>query len=142
MKKYARIIDAETGLCTVGTGTDISFYESLGMTQREVEKGSDGMWYLAGRAPRPAALPEKVREQKIRRERDRRLNASDYLLMPDYPLSDIDRRAVMNYRRQLRDLPARKGFPWSGDKHDPAIPWPELPLLKEEETQNKEPLCA
>jgi len=51
MKKYAKIIDDETKECEVGLGTDAEFYESLGMTEMEVEEAYTGNWYLEGYAP-------------------------------------------------------------------------------------------
>lgn len=33
------------------TGTNHAFYESIGMTQMDVEQGYDGQWYVAGYAP-------------------------------------------------------------------------------------------
>jgi len=62
----------------------------------------------------------------IRAERDRRLTACDYLMMPDYPLDSADRTAWSDYRQTLRDLPQHDGFPWSGSD-DPAVPWPVEP---------------
>lgn len=72
MKKYAKIVDPEKGLCEVGIGdpdavyqviTDddgnektlyvADFYKSLGMELMEVEQGADGNWYAAGFAPAP-----------------------------------------------------------------------------------------
>jgi hypothetical protein len=53
MKRYAKIIDKEKGTCQVGIGTDVEFYQSLGMEEMEVEQGSDGRWYLAGFVPPP-----------------------------------------------------------------------------------------
>lgn len=56
MLKYAKIINAETNECEVGLGTNGQFYESVGMTQTDVEQAYNGNWYLAGYAP---AAPEK-----------------------------------------------------------------------------------
>ena len=56
MIKYAKIVDPEKGICSVGIGTDDEFYKSLGMEEMEVEEGHDGNWYIAGKAPAP---PEK-----------------------------------------------------------------------------------
>ena len=61
----------------------------------------------------------------LRSERDRRLAATDFLLMPDYPLSDDQRAVVQAYRQALRDLPAQEGAPWDGGGE--TTPWPELP---------------
>jgi len=63
----------------------------------------------------------------IRSERDQRITATDYLAMPDYPLSDESLAAVKSYRQTLRDLPTQDGFPWGGDIS--AAPWPEMPAI-------------
>ena len=67
---------------------------------------------------------EKAQSIPIRAERDRRLAETDYLMMPDYPLSDADRERMKTYRQQLRDLPADPAFPWGGAVDD--VPWPKL----------------
>lgn len=52
MIKYAKIIDKKTGLCEVGTGTNIKFYQSIGMTQLNVQQSDiDNNWYLAEKCP-------------------------------------------------------------------------------------------
>ena len=51
MKKYAKIINNNTKVCQVGTGTNSEFYKSIGMKEIEVEQGFDGQWYVAGYAP-------------------------------------------------------------------------------------------
>lgn len=68
---------------------------------------------------------EEARFERLRSERDRRLAATDYLLMPDYPLDNTHKEAVRLYRQALRDLPALSGAPWDGGGE--ATPWPELP---------------
>lgn len=69
---------------------------------------------------------EEARFERLRAERDRRLSATDYLLMPDYPLNDTLKGAVQLYRQALRDLPAQEGAPWDGGGE--ATPWPEQVL--------------
>ena len=66
---------------------------------------------------------EEARFERLRAERDRRLTATDYLLMSDYPISDVQRAVVQAYRQALRDLPAQSGAPWDGGGE--ATPWPE-----------------
>lgn len=66
----------------------------------------------------------------LRAERDRRLTATDYLLMFDYPISDDQRAVVQAYRQALRDLPAQPGAPWDGGGE--ATPWPEIPNVLQE----------
>ena len=68
---------------------------------------------------------EEARFERLRSERDQRLAATDYLLMPDYPLSDDQRIILQVYRQALRDLPSQEGAPWDGGAED--TPWPEIP---------------
>lgn len=60
MKKYAKIINEETKACEVGLGTNSTFYQSIGMTEMEVEQAYDGSWYVAGYAP---VKPEPTKEE-------------------------------------------------------------------------------
>ena len=53
---------------------------------------------------------------RIRVERDRRLSACDWTMMPDAQLSDEDRAKWVKYRQALRD------FPLSCDPFNPV--WP------------------
>lgn len=77
--------------------------------------------------PEKPALTEAELFQKLRAERDRRLSATDYLLMADYPLSENQRTVVQAYRQALRDLPAQKGAPWDGGGE--STPWPAVPKV-------------
>ena len=61
MKKYAKVINEETKQCEVGLGTNSAFYQSIGMTEMEVEQAYDGSWYVAGYAP---AKPEPTKEEQ------------------------------------------------------------------------------
>jgi hypothetical protein len=66
MKKYAKVINQETGLCEVGLGTNIEFYQSIGMEQLDVQQSDiDGSWYLADKCPM------KTDEQKAQEEKER-----------------------------------------------------------------------
>lgn len=62
----------------------------------------------------------------VRAERDRRITATDYLVMPDYPISQDKFEDIKVYRQALRDLPQQLGFPWGGSE-DPECPWPVEP---------------
>lgn len=68
---------------------------------------------------------ETARFERLRAERDRRLTATDYLLMQDYPLDNTRKKAVRLYRQALRDLPSQEGAPWDGGGKE--TPWPDLP---------------
>lgn len=71
MIKYAKIINQETGLCEVGLGTNASFYQSIGMTQLDVQQSDiDNNWYLSEKCPM------KTDEEKEREERQRLNNLS------------------------------------------------------------------
>lgn len=121
MKKYAQITDENTKAVSIGTGTNTAFYESIGMTLMDVEQGYDGQWYVAGCAPKEASVTDRF--AALRTERDTRLTATDYYVMPDYPAED--KSAVLAYRQALRDLPAQPGAPWDGG--GPNTPWPNKP---------------
>lgn len=72
--------------------------------------------------------PEPTEEEKftlLRGMRNGKIMMTDYLLMPDYPISDDQRAVVQAYRQALRDLPAQSGAPWDGGGEE--TPWPELP---------------
>lgn len=62
----------------------------------------------------------------VRVERDKRITATDHLIMPDYPISQEKLEEIKVYRQALRDLPQQPGFPWNGPD-DPACPWPAEP---------------
>lgn len=66
----------------------------------------------------------KARAERIREERDLKLAACDYLMMPDYPLGEAERATWLAYRQALRDMPQAEGFPWQGVGD---APWPEEP---------------
>ena len=71
MIKYAKIENEETGLCTVGTGTNIDFYKSIGMIELDVQQSDiDGCWYLKDKCPM------KSDEEKAEAERARLDNLS------------------------------------------------------------------
>ena len=82
-------------------------------------------WDKAYPAPVPVPPTEAELFQMLRTKRDRRLAATDYLLMPDYLLDDTLKGAVQAYRQALRDLPSQEGAPWDGGGEETS--WPELP---------------
>ena len=62
MIKYAQIVDEETKKVDVALGTDTEYYESIGMTQMDVEQDWRGQWYLVGYAP---VKPEPTLEEQV-----------------------------------------------------------------------------
>lgn len=76
----------------------------------------------------PYIAPTPTQEElaaSIRAERDKRIAATDYLVMPDYPISQENLEEIKVYRQALRDIPQQQGFPWNGPD-DPECTWPSL----------------
>ena len=67
----------------------------------------------------PAPTDEELAQQ-IRAQRNSLLSQTDYLMMPDYPISDDKRKLIEEYRQALRDITEQDGFPRT-------ITWPEKP---------------
>lgn len=59
-------------------------------------------------------------ELRARELRNALLKETDYILMPDYPLTDEQKSLWILYRQALRDLPEQDGWPLN-------IVWPEKP---------------
>lgn len=79
MKKYAKVINEQTGLCEVGTGTNTSFYRSIGMTQKDVEQSDiDGSWYLKAKCPMKTDA-QKLQEAKDAKYKEANEGARAYL---------------------------------------------------------------
>ncbi len=68
-------------------------------------------------APEPS---EEDKSAQVRSQRGGLMDASDYLMLPDYPVDEASRAEVREYRQALRDLPQQPGFP-------NAVIWPEKP---------------
>lgn len=60
----------------------------------------------------------------LRARRDKLLRASDYMLMPDYPIDPGERDAWAAYRQALRDLPETMPEPPGGPDQ---VEWPTPP---------------
>ena len=68
--------------------------------------------------------PEAL-QRRFRKERNKRLSATDYYFEPDYPaVSEAKMKAVKEYRTALRDMTDLEGFPWDGGGEE--TPWPVL----------------
>jgi len=72
------------------------------------------MWYKT--AEQVAQEQHEAAVERVRRERDRLLKESDWMVLPDAPV-DADTARV--YRQALRDITKQAGFPES-------VEWPEL----------------
>lgn len=68
--------------------------------------GDDGVPVAA-----PAFLTEEGEAIMERAWRDSVIAQTDYLAMPDYPLTEEARSKILEYRQQLRDWPSTSYFP-------------------------------
>lgn len=93
---YAKIINEQTKQCEVGLGTNTAFYQKIGMTEMNVEKAWNGLWYMEG------YVPEKP-EEEIKRERREELLAQ---------LDQLDLKCI----RALRAIQAGTGTQADTDK--------------------------
>lgn len=76
----------------------------------EFHEWRDGEW----------ALDEVAQKSAERAWRDARIGATDFLAMPDYPLSEAARAELYAYRQALRDWPQSEAFP--AQEHRPQPP--------------------
>ena len=110
MKKYAKIINEETKACEVGIGTNTAFYQSIGMTEMEVEQAYDGSWYVKGFAPEK---PVEELQAEVRAVRNRYLekyvDPKQLVLVWD-SLSADDKKLYADYRQYLLDYPQTEGW--------------------------------
>lgn len=69
MKLYGTVIDNNTGLCSIGTGTNIEFYKSIGMVELDVQQSDvDNRYYLIDKCPMKTSEEVALKEQdKINR---------------------------------------------------------------------------
>lgn len=65
MIKFAQVINEETGLCSIGTGTNIDFYKSIGMIELDVQQSDvDNSWYLVDKCPMKTDEQKELEEKK------------------------------------------------------------------------------
>ena len=102
MKKYAIIINEETKQVSVGTGTNVEFYQSIGMSEMEVEQSYDGSLYVKGFAPEK---PVEELQAEVRSVRNQYLEQTDKYMIADYPITDEERELYKQYREYLRTYP-------------------------------------
>ncbi|BFO03423.1 hypothetical protein KNHN1_18010 [Pseudomonas guariconensis] len=77
------------------------------------------------------ALPDVLQGDGLsimeRAWRDDVISRTDYLAMPDYPLTEEARTQLLDYRQQLRDWPSMDAFPSQESRPEPP-PWLESSL--------------
>lgn len=67
-------------------------------------------WSQRKTASQRAAEALKAAQEAARAERDRLLAATDWMVLPDAPLTDAERAEALAYRQALRDAPSEAGF--------------------------------
>lgn len=106
MKHYAKIVNEETKECEVGLGTNVEFYESLGMEEMDVEQAYNGKWYVEGYAP--AKPQEEINQERIIQLKNE-LAETDYKIIKcsEYQLANLelpyDIAALHAQRQAIRD---------------------------------------
>ena len=81
----------------------------------------DGWTYLKGYAPKKTEEQLMAElAQQIRAKRNILLSQTDYLMMPDYPISEQYLAKIKTYRQELRDLTKQENFPKT-------VAFPEFP---------------
>lgn len=65
--------------------------------------------------------------ERIRRDRDEKLEETDFFVLPDYPSDPKDLEEVKAYRQALRDITKQSGFPKE-------VIWSELPSVFDKDT--------
>lgn len=68
---------------------------------------------------------EAERFEMLRAACERKLSQTDKYTVPDYPITEKQRQAVLTYRQAIRDLNHKPGAPWDGGGE--LTPWPEEP---------------
>lgn len=107
----AHVADTKEDLLSICTE-----YTKIEQTEEPVEL-IDGTFYIGKSIERKKY---ELLALSLRTERDAKLEATDYLLAPDYPISPEDLEAVKAYRQALRDIPEQSGFPKN-------VQWPVEP---------------
>ena len=66
--------------------------------------------------------------RRVRDERNRKLEETDWYMTPDYPTDPDTLEGVKNYRKALRDITLQSGFPRD-------VKWPVEPIVFCEDTE-------
>lgn len=76
--------------------------------------------------PDPVTPPYEPTDEELARqvryERDRKLEETDWYMMPDYPADPETLEIIKNYRKALRDITLQSGFPRD-------VKWPVVPKV-------------
>ena len=105
---YAKIIDEKTKQVSIGVGTNVDYYRSIGMSEMEVEQAWNGEWYLKGYAPEK---PVEEKQAEVRAVRNQYLYDTDnYVSIPDFPITEAEETQYIQYREYLRNYPEAENW--------------------------------
>ena len=110
MLKYAKVINEETKACEVGLGTNSKFYQSIGMTETEVEQSFDGNWYVLGFAPEKPVEELQAEVRAVRNSYLEKYVDPKQLVMVWDNLSADDKKLYADYRQYLLDYTEVEGW--------------------------------
>ncbi len=79
-------------------------------------------WKLEEKSEAVLQAEKEMKAEAVRQERNEKLAATDYLLLPDYPIDEQVLEEVKRCRQELRELPEQEGFPEN-------VTWPHMPDL-------------
>lgn len=116
------VIDQQTNRCVnvILLGDGIPFNSDNNQVLASRHDGEIG-WHLINDEWVQEQLPEPDAAFAAIQLRNKYLRITDKFVLPDFPLSDDLKVAIVSYRQQLRDLPEQSGFPNN-------IVWPEQPF--------------
>lgn len=92
--------------------------------QENKEKGVEVVEYVETDEIKARKKAEKA--LFLRAERNRKLAATDYMVLTDSPFTTEQKRKIKEYRQSLRDITEQETFP-------DEVVWPELNLKKKQE---------
>lgn len=115
MIRYAMITDEVTGAVSVGIGTDAQYYQSIGMTEMDVEQSEvDLQWYLTEKCPHYSETQLLIQQyEKEINSYKQKLVDSDYkaikyaegeISAEDYQPIKVERQSYRSRINELQDL--------------------------------------
>lgn len=115
MIRYAMITDEVTGAVSVGIGTDAQYYQSIGMTEMDVEQSEvDLQWYLTEKCPHYSETQLLIQQyEKEINSYKQKLADSDYkaikyaegeISAEDYQPIKVERQSHRSRINELQDL--------------------------------------
>ena len=106
-----KIINEETKEVSIGLEDFKEFYLQNGfkeMSDNDLEKAYNGIWYIKGYAPEKPLNEEKA---QVRAQRDSFLEQTDKYMLSDFPINEEEKEKYRTYRQYLRDIPQEESFP-------------------------------